>query len=299
MFYWESAVKYRRYFAATIILLLATLFFACAQGDKQNQYAGRRIISLSPHITEIIYRLNAQDELYAVSDYCRYPLQARDKEKIGGLIDPNIEKIISLKPTHIFGVPAHHKLDGELEKFGLSVTMLPNENITHVLATIDSLGVILNRTDHAERLIKSIEDSLSTIKSHRVPNGPTAMLVIGRERGTLRNITVAGDDTFISEVWQLAGGKNIFSDLASRYSSINLETLLTRDPDIIIEFDVSGPRIVKNISSESVWSDLHGLTAVTQENVFLISGSHTLIPGPRLLMLAQQFEQIIHQLKLL
>jgi iron complex transport system substrate-binding protein len=262
------------------------------QKQKQDPFQ-KRIVSLSPHTTEIIYALGGDDDLIAVSDFCRFPLEAGKKEKIGGLINPNIEKIVSLKPTLLIGVPSHTKLNDELAKFQLSVIMLPNENISDVLATIDTIGTLLDRKDDAVLLIKNIKDSLSVIKSETGMQRPRAMLVIGRERGTLKNITAAGDDTFINEVWEIAGGMNIFSDLPSRYSAVNLETILTRNPEVIIEFDIDGVPDIRKTDNAKIWKQLDHVTATANGNVFTVTGSHTLIPGPRLVLLARQFRTII------
>ena len=115
----------------TVWISVITLFLTiialegCSDSNDKNTASGNRIISLAPHITEIIYALHAQDQLVAVTDFCRYPEEAASKEKIGGLLDPNIEKIIMLKPTLIFGLPSHQKLARELSKYGLTVTMMP------------------------------------------------------------------------------------------------------------------------------------------------------------------------------
>jgi iron complex transport system substrate-binding protein len=282
------------YFRRRCIILFSFLLviFGCSNTNKSSDSNKNRIISLSPHITEIIYALEGYDDLYAVSDYCRYPLAATKKEKIGGLINPNIEKIVSLKPTIILGVPSHAKLNEELSKFDLEVVMLPNENISDVLLTIDSVGTLIGKANTAKLLIKNIKDSLAVISDGNVTGKPKAMLVIGRERGTIKNITAAGEDTFISEVWNLAGGENLFSDLPTRYSAVNLETILTRNPQVIIEFDIDGAAGI-HTNHDQAWGQLVNVAAIKHGHIFTVSGSHTLIPGPRLVVLARQFRKII------
>ena len=283
----------RKYLIFNIILAVILTNHGCMdQKQKPNPFQ-KRIVSLAPHTTEIIYALGGADDLIAVSDFCRFPPEAGKKEKIGGLINPNIEKIVSLKPTLLIGVPSHTKLNDELAKFQLSVIMLPNENISDVLATIDTIGTLLDRKDAAALLIKNIKDSLAVIKSETGRQRPRAMLVIGRERGTLKNITAAGEDTFINEVWEIAGGINIFSDLPSRYSAVNLETILTRNPEVIIEFDIEGVPDIRKTDDAKIWKQLAHVSATANGNVFTVTGSHTLIPGPRLVLLARQFRTII------
>jgi len=76
------------------ICTLSFVLFTCANDKKGSKQVETRIISLAPHVTEIIYALQAQEQLVAVSDFCRFPEEAIQKEKIGGLLNPNIEKII-------------------------------------------------------------------------------------------------------------------------------------------------------------------------------------------------------------
>lgn len=283
---------------AIYLLFCAALMigFSCSQGKETGLAGSARIISLSPHITEIIYALGQENKLLAVTDYCRYPEPAQQKEKIGGLIDPNIEKIVSLQPTLLLGVPAHEKLNSELEKFDLRITMLENERITDVYRTIDSIGTLLQCEEKADSLSKGIRDSLMHLESTRPDKQPAALLVIGRERGTLRNITAAGTGTFMNEVWEIAGGKNIFPDLPSRYATINIESILKSDPDVIIEFDVLAPEGIINNPASTAWIELPRLSAVRNKQVFIIGGNYSLIPGPRLINLAHDFRKIISRI---
>ncbi|NOQ96839.1 MAG: ABC transporter substrate-binding protein [Calditrichae bacterium] len=287
-----------KYLIFTILLAMILISHGCLDQKQKQVQSQKRIISLSPHITEIIYALGSEDELVAVSDFCRFPPAAGKKEKIGGLINPNIEKIVSLRPTLLIGVPSHTKLNDELAKFQLSVIMLPNENISDVLATIDTIGTLLDRKDNAALLIKNIKDSLSAIKTENGMQRPRATLVIGRERGTLKNITAVGEDTFINEVWEIAGGINIFSDLPARYSAVNLETILTRNPEVIIEFDIDGVPDIRKTNDAKIWKQLDHVSATANGKVFTVTGSHTLIPGPRLVLLARQFRTIINRISL-
>jgi iron complex transport system substrate-binding protein len=272
------------------IFLILFIIVACSE-RRDQQITSKRIISLAPHISEIIYAIGAEEELVAVTDFCRYPNEVMNKEKIGGLLNPNIERMLRLRPTHLFGVPAHESLNQELQKFGLSVFMLPNETIADVLYSIERVGEETGHEDGAKHLITNIGDSLAILKAEL--RSLRAMLIIGREKGTLRNVTVTGSNTFIDEMWQLVGGQNIFSDLPSRYGNITLEEILRRNPDIIIEFDVDGERGVITQDPAREWEIFKNVKAIRNKNLFLIRGTHTLIPGPRMVLLAEDFSQVI------
>jgi iron complex transport system substrate-binding protein len=255
--------------------------------------APQRIISLSPHLTEILFALGAGERVVAVTNFCQYPAEAQQKQKIGGFIDINLEQIIALKPDLILGVPAHDKLRDQLRSFGIEVHTYPNETVRDIFATIESVGTDIGASEQGRAFVKVLEDSLNSIVQKGQNNkSVAAMLVIGREPGSTRNITVAGPNTFISEIWQMAGGINIFSDLPVRYGTVNLEELLVRNPAAIIEFDVKSDTASVIHSGKSEWAGLE-VAAVVNGNTFTVAGTHTLIPGPRMLLLARQFAQVI------
>ena len=280
------------------VLILVVVHVGCQNNSEKESSQKNRVISLAPHITEIIYALHAQDQLVAVTDFCRYPEEAQSKEKIGGLLNPNIEKMVSLKPTHLIGLPSHEKLGLELEKFGFTVTMIPNETISDVLKSINEIGKMLNHQIQATNLQSDMQKTLDSLKLNKIDHLVSAVLMIGREKGTLRNIMVAGKNTYLDELWQLVGGVNTYSDLPTRYGSINLESLLLRNPDLIIEFDLEKIRQVSRIEVSKEWDYLGDITAVKNRNVFEIGGNHTMIPGPRLIWLAKDFRKIIERVEI-
>jgi iron complex transport system substrate-binding protein len=277
-----------------LFILLSLVVNGCQKTEVETANPEYRIISLAPHITEIIYALGGQNELIGVTDYCRYPEEAATKEKIGGLLNPNIEKMVRLQPTHLFGLPSHEKLALELKKYDLDVTMIPNENIADVLNTIEKIGNLTGMGKQATKLVSQINMKLDSLKNINLTDSLSAILMIGREDGTLRNITAAGRDTYIDELWRLVGGKNSYKDLPSRYGTINIESLLLRDPDVIIEFDMKTERGVKRLDISPEWDYLSNLKAVQAKNFFVIGGNHTMIPGPRLVMLAEDFREIMN-----
>ena len=90
----------------------------------------------------------------AVTDYCNYPSEAREIEKVGALINPNIEKIVALNPTYIFGVPSYKKLNQQLNKFGYKIIMEPNETIQDIIKTIETIGNTIDAKEKKQILIK-------------------------------------------------------------------------------------------------------------------------------------------------
>lgn len=276
------------------LIILIILFYSCGKQQKQSSQNKVRIISLSPHITEIIYALGMDSSLMAVTDFCNYPSQAKKKESIGGLFNPNIEKIVSLRPTHLFGVLSNADLNQELSKFGLQILMLPNETLQDIQNIIKVISDTLNVERKGKKFNDSIQEDLSKLKNEN----PTfqkkkVMLVIGRERGSVRNMTVAGPNTYLNEIWELVGGQNIFDDLPNKYAQVNLEEIIKRNPDVIIEFNMDREGGIKRADSSKEWDILKNVKAVSNKNIFEIGGNYSLIPGPRVVLLAKDFYSIL------
>jgi iron complex transport system substrate-binding protein len=290
----KGNVKSKDMKSIIILFIISIFFISCNQKENTDDKKEIRIISLSPHFTEIIYALEMDSNLVAVTDFCKYPPDARNKENIGGLLNPNIEKIVSLKPTHLFGVFSHANLNLELSKFGLEILMMPNETLDDIQNVITKISDTLNIEDKGKQLTDSINIKLSKLKKGNFDKLKSkAMMVIGREKGSIKNITVAGPNTYLNEIWELLGGQNIFNDLTNKYATVNIEEIIERNPDIIIEFNMNSAEGIKNTAPGKEWYYLNDVKAVKQKKIFEIGGNYSLIPGPRIVNLAVDFNTIL------
>ncbi len=281
------------------IIVFVFIWSACTQQPPQTS-ASQRVVSLSPHITEIIYALGQQDKLVAVSDFCSYPPEAQAKEHIGGLLNPNLEKILSLQANLFIGTPAHNDLAEKLAKQGLKSVLLPNDRLEDIFSSIDSVGTLLHCSQKARALNQAIHDSLTVyrIAAKRFKRtNPRALFVIGREPGTLRKLTIASGQTFLSQVWEALGGSNAFGTLSMKYVQINREALLENNPDLIIEFRYKEAwNAQKQEQLVHEWQSLGRLQAVQEKNIFVVTKDYTLIPGPRIYKLAADYVHIMKNL---
>ncbi len=288
----------KHFLPVTFFFLITVL--SCNTAQKAENQTTVRIVSLSPNITEIIYALGQEDKLIAVSDFCNYPPQARKKERIGGLLNPNLEKMAALNADLFIGTPAHLEISKKLEHLHLRSVILPNDRLQDIFTAIDSIGILLNCRQAADSLVHSIKDSLSFYKkkSVRTARRRSALLVIGREPGTTRKIMVAGPNTFLNEIWKLNGGRNAFPALSAKYTQISLEALLKNNPDLIIEFKFKEKwDDKKNRINQLEWNTLRQLTAVRNRQIYVLNGDYTLIPGPRIYLLARDYYKIFRQIK--
>jgi len=279
-----------------LCILVCLALFSCEFKKTASHKEFSRIISLSPHITEIIFALGQEDKLAGITDFCTYPPETAEKEKIGGLLNPNFERIVSLSPDILIGTPAVHDLAVRLKSQNLNFVLLENDRLEDLFAAVDSIGILLNCEDRSDSLNKMIKDSLhyySGLSKELSEAKPAALMVIGRDIGSTRNITAAGPGTFIDTVWNYCGGENLFSDLPAFYSRVSREAVLDRQPDLIIEFKFKETwNSRKNQANIVQWQEFENLKAAAAGNIFVITGDYSLIPGPRLYLLARDFYRI-------
>jgi iron complex transport system substrate-binding protein len=272
------------------------LLVNCSSYKNQSTQNVQRVISLAPNITEMIYALNQQSKLIAVTDYCNYPQEAKSKGSIGALLNPNLEKIISLKPDILIGTSAHEELALKLITKNLKTILLSNDTIDEILMSIDSISVLLDCQNQAKRLIQSIKDSINYYRVN--PDlykikPPKTMLVLGREPGTTRNIGVIGSHNYMNSLWVIAGGLNLFSDLDTKFAQVSRENIINRNPDLIIEFKIDDKwNKDKNTLNLQEWKDLKLLNAVKEKQVYVIPDESAFIPGPRIYLLAKSYSKI-------
>jgi cobalamin transport system substrate-binding protein len=280
---------------SVLFLLGAILLVPSCKNKPAEKVEVKRIISLAPNITEILFSLGVQDKIVGVSDYCTFPEEAALKESVGGLFNPSLEKITALKPDLILATNSYQNLEDKLGKGRFNIVLFPEKTVNDIYVTIDSIGTLTNTQDRAQELIRSIRDSLTFYKANTADKRPAAILVLGRDPGTTRNIGISGPGAFVNELWEWSGGRNAFPNLQTSFAQINREDLLTTNPEIVIEFKPN-----KNFSlgqenrNREEWADLQ-ISAVENKNIFIIPGNQYLIPGPRMYLLAKEYSKILQR----
>ncbi len=255
-----------------------------------------RIVSINPAATEILFELGCQDKLIAVSDFCNYPPEIENIDKVGGVINPNFEHISVLNPDLII---IQGKCDNivdycrhkEIEYININL-----RNISEIYHGINDLGEILQCQETANTLCRKIQKELEAVKDQLdSANKKKVFFSLYRMPGTLTNITTCGPDTFLNEIITIAGGHNIFSDLKQDYPVVSKETLLKRQPEIIIEtYSHSTGQDSDFADVFECWPVLDKLDAVQNGNIHMVDSDLVLRPGPRVGQAALELARIIH-----
>ncbi|MBU0503718.1 MAG: cobalamin-binding protein [Candidatus Omnitrophota bacterium] len=269
------------------VLIVSLFLFLTGQSPKGGSIADAgtapvdnpRYVSLAPSTTEILFALGLDQEIIGVSSFCDYPKKAGEKEKIGDFSNPNIEKILSLKPDHIFatGLEQSAAID-KLRKIGLKVYVSDPVNIRELLESIKEIGVITNRQVQAEELINGIRSRMErvSLKVNLVPKEkwPKVFMEIWHDP-----LTTAGNGSFVDEIITLAGGVNIAFDTSRPYSIFSQEEVIKRDPDYIIIGYMDRKSALDSVRNRFGWDKIK---AIRNKNVYNdIDPALIFRPGPR------------------
>ncbi len=260
-----------------IIIVTFMLIFIC-----QHAVAGQmRIISIAPAATEIVCALGLEDDLVAVSSYCDYPPEVKNKEKAGSFSEPNIEKILVLKPDIILATGLEQAQAVEkLRRLGLPVMVSDPKNFPGLYDSILEIGKACGKEREAVSLINKMKKTISAVSAKvalmEPDKRPKVYLEIWHDP-----IMTAGKGSFIDEMITIAGGINVTSDAPRAFSQFSPELIVKRDPDVIIlGYMVKEESAAETLSKRFGWDKIN---AVKQKRVYDDIDPNILFrPGPRL-----------------
>ncbi|MBN2145285.1 MAG: cobalamin-binding protein [Candidatus Aureabacteria bacterium] len=240
-----------------------------------------RIISLAPATTEILFAIGLNREIIGVSSYCDYPLEAREKEKLGSFSQPNIEKIVFLKPTIVFCADQEQApVREQLEKLGIKVYVNAPVNMEELLSSIREIGTLVDREKEALKLIENISKNLAEVTAHvhLVPKGKRLKVFLEIWHDPLMT---AGKGSFIDDLITLAGGINIAHGTKRPYSIYSVEEVIRHDPDCII-FAYMNEDSQKRVQERLGWQTVSAVRSGRLYND--IMPDWLLRPGPRAIL---------------
>jgi len=279
-----------------LILTLPIIFFACdsdsnfdsdsfIKDDAGNVFAKdfrpKKIISLAPNITETIYALGADSLLVGVTDFCDYPPEAKKKEKVGTLLDPNIEKITSLSPDLIImtteGNSKYTYLSLKSNGFKVFVTN-PND-IAGINRMVIGIGTLSGKEENGKKIAERIMDSKKYYSLEKQNIQPVSSFLII----SLNPLITANKFTYISELMDLAGLDNIYKDELIEYPNVNYEDVLLKNPECILYLCDTTKAVLLNQSISDIKTRLNVVNAVKNNKVFGVDENILSRPGPRVM----------------
>jgi len=274
-------------------LLLLILFAGCSKSENKGTVTlntivddigvevtvrpvPKRVITLAPNLTEMIYELGEGNKLVGNTTYCNFPPQAKSVEKVGNMLTIDYEKIVSLKPDLIFMTVVGNSKNSydKLKDLGMNIFVSNPKTFAGINKTFLDMGKIFDKKKLAKEKISRWDSVISSIKSKNddIQNNKAMFLV------SLRPIMLAGISTFINEIIETTGLKNIANDTKVNYPVYSREEVLKKNPDYIILFEN------KNLTSSNVknaYDEWNELNASKQNHIIFVDPDLFARPGPR------------------
>lgn len=250
-------------------------------------YYPKRIISLSPAITELFYELESGYKLIARTDFCYYPKDSvRLIPSVGGINNSNLEKILTLKPDLIITSSIFSKSMSEsIKNAGIPIISLPEKpKIEGLFETLNTLGIILDKKDKALEIIRNFQTRLDIIKEKTKLKSIKPKVYYVIQYGAGGDFS-AGEDTYINEIIKLSEGDNIAK--TTKNWSFSKEEIFANQPDYIFLRKEDSSRFVNT-------HPYNQLKAVKNNKVFGIESSWMDIQSSRTLLAIEFISKIIN-----
>lgn len=279
-------MRMMRFFLSLVILLFAAHSAAAAPP--------KRVVSLAPSLTEMVYALGAGPTLVGVTTVCNYPEAARKVPRIGGMEDGGVdlEKVLSLKPDLVVAIGLYQSSTVEaLRRLGLRVEVVPSQTVEDVFVAVTRLGVLLGREAEAKRLNADMRQRIDRVRK------ATAALPKERRPRVFyqvwdKPLMTATRDTLIGRLIELGGGVNVFGDLSGRYVQVSPEAVLERDPQVILAPTTHASRVDAKVLAKT--PGLAGVTAVRTGRVHVLDGDLVSRTGPRIAEALELVARALH-----
>jgi iron complex transport system substrate-binding protein len=250
----------------------------------------QRIVSVAPNVTETLFALGLEDRLVGVSVYCQYPPEALKKEKIGGYINPSLEKIVALRPDLVIGIA-----EGDLRTFvdklaGLKVPVYITNprNALEVLISIRKIGEVTFTPESARRILRSMEERIRSIQE-KVEGRPRPRVLHVLDFNPLIS---AGKGTFVDDLISLAGGRNVAETATGKYPRFSMEEVLVQDPEVILLASMKSQDPM--VKQRRWWERWKTISAVKQGRIYVLDSDLIHRPSPRMAEGLEQVAKAIH-----
>ena len=283
----------------TICFSLLIVFFAAPSVvwavDAETRYPNR-IISTSPSITETLFALGLGRRVVGVTDFCEYPSEACQLPSIGGMTNPHMETLVTLRPDLVLHLSHSAKMARYTKALGIRSIGIKMDTLDDILNAIKFLGSTFGVKENSEQLLKKLTTGINFYKKRLQDIHPKeTLLLLGDSSDPGRDLYATGPKTFLHELLEISGGKNILHESMAKYPRLTKEYVIEKSPEVIIE---AGPK--SQLTPEQVkerlkgWKRFASIRAVQTGQLYYIGADYILIPGPRLLSILEQFSQVLH-----
>lgn len=246
-----------RLLSTVLVLSIAVVFAACERRGstvaERVDYFGNpipslsnvdRIVSLGPSSTEILYMLGAGDRIVGRSRWDTWPEEVKAIPEIGDAIRPGMEKILELKPQLVVLYAAQDNREAAefLSRSGVNVVSLRIDRIEEYLSAVELMGELTDHTERADSIVRSLRSELDSVRSSTEGRPrPTVFMPVWENP-----LMTLGMGSYLSELVEIAGGRNVYSERQEPSFTVSLEDVIQRNPDVVLVTPASASRILKD-----------------------------------------------------
>lgn len=245
----------------------------------------QRIVTLAPNLTEIVYAIGAGERLVGNTTFCDYPAEAKQVAKVGDTLQPNIERIIALKPEVIFISTASQleTFTKQLNERGIAVFVTDPHDLEGVFRSIKTLGELLGQEAQAEKLVGDLRARAATVEEAVKTRQPVTVFY----QVSPSPLWTAGRKSWITDLIRRAGGKSVTGEVEGEWMRYSDEAALASRPEAIIMATSSDNKL-------DVAAALQKSPAALNKRVYGINGDYLSRPGPRLVEGLEQIARALH-----
>ncbi len=240
-----------------------------------------RIVCMAPNLTEIVFALGLGDRVVGVSLESDYPPAAKERAKIGTFWQPDVESVIAARPDLVItlGFEQQRTVADRLQRMGCNCLTLSIEKVPELYGAIKEIGAATGSRPQSNALVANIRTRLERL-SRVIKKGEKVRVLWVVQREPLR---VAGRETFVNEMIEMAGGRNAIGRTFHRYPPVGAEQVIACSPEVIIEpAMVQTDLRTQRDTALEYWSRFRNLPAVAGKRVYVIPGDLVSRLGPRL-----------------
>jgi iron complex transport system substrate-binding protein len=256
--------------------------------------SAQRVILFAPNLTETACQLGLADRVVGITDYCVWPSAILDRPSVGGMVDPNLERITALDPDLLVVQGESDVLRRYARQQGLRLAEVKmDDDVASILAGFARVDSVLTGSpSRGLALASAVRAELDAIAAAVAGRPrPRTLLILGHAPGSLRDLYTMGRGSFLNELVSIAGGESMTAGHPRQYFNLSLETLLAEPPEVALELrpgEADTPRL--HSEAERAWREL-GLTAV---RVAVVTFDGAMIPGPRIAQTAHHLQSALH-----
>jgi len=251
-------------------ILFLTVLLSGTLVLKYSCAFSQRIISLSPSLTEELYLLDAEDKLLGCTVYA--PLCAKNKEKVGTVIDINLEKIIELKPDLVLATSLTAPKEIEkLKKLKIKVIIFPQaKSFQELCAQFLKLADFVGKKEKAKKIIEEVKEKVKFIRNRTKTLKKTKVFI----QAGAKPLFTAGRDSFVNDFIEFAGGMNIARDV--KVGIYSREKVLEKNPDVIIIVTMG----IRGREEKEIWQRYENINAVKNKRIYILDSYKICSPTP-------------------